>query len=276
MRGYVPAGRTAFTIPQTMKMNRATTIIPAQDVDGKPFILRDGAELGLHFTAGIVQSLMNFDEPDTLSLGYTRTMMGFLLFASSPKNITMIGLGGGSLPKFCYKYLPGSKICIAEINPDVIALRNEFLIPADDERFQVECEDGADFVRKRSGSEDVIVVDGYDAEGYCQSLCSESFYSDCYQALSDGGVMAVNLFGAKSQRSAIINNIKNIFKDFVVVVVSEDISNRVLFAVKSPAKNFTEKRMLLAAGVLECQINIDFNRIVGGILLNNKNNIYIS
>lgn len=249
---------------------------PAQDADGKPFILRDGPEVGLHFTSGIVQSLMNLDEPDTLSLGYTRTMMGFLLFVPSPKNITMIGLGGGSLPKFCYKYLPDSQISIAEINPDVIALRNEFLIPADDERFQVICEDGAEFVGKLNGSEDVIVVDGYDAEGYCQSLCSETFYSDCYQALSDGGVISVNLFGAKNQRTMIINNVKKIFKDFVVVVVSEDITNRVLFAVKDSANSFTEKRLLITAGILERQMNIDFNRIVESILLNDKNNIYIS
>lgn len=239
---------------------------PAQDDDGKPFILRDGSELGLHFTAGIVQSLMNLDEPDTLSLGYTRTMMGFLLFVPSPKNVTMIGLGGGSLPKFCYKYLPDSKISIAEINSDVIALRNEFLIPADDGRFQVICEDGADFVRKCNGSEDVIIVDGFDADGYCQSLCSEDFYSGCYQALSDGGVMAVNLFGTKGQRSVIINNIKNTFKEFVVVVVSEDITNRVLFAVKAPANGFTEKRLLLTAGILESQMSIDFKKIVKSII----------
>lgn len=41
-----------------------------QGAGGKPFIHRDGPEMGLHFTMGIVQSLMNLDEPDTLSLGY--------------------------------------------------------------------------------------------------------------------------------------------------------------------------------------------------------------
>lgn len=251
-------------------------INPPQNEVGKPFVQREGQELSLHFTAGVAQSLMNLDEPDVLSLGYTRTMMGFLLFVPSPKNITIIGLGGGSLPKYCYKYLPDSNISIAEISPDVIALRNDFFIPADDGRFRVTCEDGADLVRKHNGSEDVIIVDGYDADGYCQSLCSEDFYNDCYQALSDNGVIAVNLFGNKSGRNIIINNIKTVFKDFSVVVVSEDITNRVLFAVKNPAENITEERLLLTAGNLEGKININFNRVVRSIRLNNKNNIKLS
>lgn len=247
-----------------------------QDTDGKPFIHRDGSEMGLHFTMGVVQSLMNLDEPDTLSLGYTRTMMGFLLFAPSPETITMIGLGGGSLPKFCYNKLPDSKISVAEINPDVIALRNDFLIPADDERFHVFCEDGADFVKKCNGSEDVIIVDGYDIEGYCPTLCTESFYEDCYHSLTDGGVMAVNLFGNKKQRNIIINNVKNVFKGFFVVVTSEDMTNKILFSVKADAENITEKRLLITAKLLESQINIDFNRIVESIMLTNKNNISVT
>ena len=64
--------------------------------------------------------------------------------------------------------------------------------------------------------------------------------------------------------------------DEVVVVVSEDITNRVLFSVKDSVTCFKEKRLLLTAEILERQMSIDFNRIVESILLNDKNNIYIS
>ena len=49
---------------------------------------------------------MSLDEPDALVTAYTRKMMAFLLFNPAPKRIAMVGLGGGSLAKFCYRNLP--------------------------------------------------------------------------------------------------------------------------------------------------------------------------
>src|SRR3546814_9122322 len=63
-----------------------------------------------------VQSIMSIDDPDRLMLDYTRQMMGFLLFNPSPQTIEMIGLGGGSLAKYCYKYLPDVSITAVEID----------------------------------------------------------------------------------------------------------------------------------------------------------------
>jgi len=54
---------------------------------------------------------------------------------------------------------------VVEINPDVIALRNEFAIPGDDERFQVLLGDGAEFVADAPRPFDVLIVDGFDAGG---------------------------------------------------------------------------------------------------------------
>lgn len=59
--------------------------------------MEDGAVRSLHFTIGEIQSSMRLDRPDELEVDYTRTMMGFLLLASRPRYIAMIGLGGGSL-----------------------------------------------------------------------------------------------------------------------------------------------------------------------------------
>ncbi len=44
---------------------------------------------------------MSKNDPDKLELGYTRIMTRFLLLNSTPESIAMIGLGGGSLAKYC-------------------------------------------------------------------------------------------------------------------------------------------------------------------------------
>src|SRR6478735_5681143 len=160
---------------------------------GKPFVKKDGAQLTLQFSPASIQSQLCIDEPQRLLLGYTRTLLGFLLFVPTPRHITMIGLGGGSLPKYCYNALPDAKIDVVEINAEVIALRDTFMVPPDDERFTVHCADGAAYISKKTGTEDVIIVDGFDVGGQAPTLCTEVFYQHCYQALAINGVMAVNL-----------------------------------------------------------------------------------
>ena len=104
---------------------------------GKPFVKRDGQQLTLQFSPASIQSQLCLDEPDRLQLGYTRTLLGFLLFVQQPRNILMIGLGGGSLPRYCYNALPDAQLAVVEINADVIALRDTFMVPQDNERIIV-------------------------------------------------------------------------------------------------------------------------------------------
>ena len=51
------------------------------------------------------------------------------------------------------------------MNPNVIALREEFHIPPDDDRFRVICTDGAGYVARLKRSKDVILADAWTAEG---------------------------------------------------------------------------------------------------------------
>ena len=62
----------------------------------KPFVCETATTRALHFDIAETQSCMLIGDPDALALEYTRTMMGFLLFNPEPRQITMIGLGGGS------------------------------------------------------------------------------------------------------------------------------------------------------------------------------------
>ena len=104
----------------------------------------------MQFQIGEIQSEMLASDPNFLVLSYTRTMMAFILFNREPKHIAMIGLGGGSMPKWCYSQLPEADMTVIEINPKVIALRDQFYIPADDNRFRIICGDGADYVARIS------------------------------------------------------------------------------------------------------------------------------
>ena len=198
----------------------------------KPFVYQTLSTKALHFSICEIQSRMQTLRPDALDLDYTRTMMAALLFNSRPDTLAMIGLGGGSLAKFCYRHLPDTRIKVVEINPHVIALRDEFQVPADDDRFKVRRGDGADFVRFPPYKVDVLMVDGFDSDGQPPALCSQRFYDNCHEALQPDGLLVVNLHSGHRHYDSFVSRIRRSFGDEVVVVADVDCSNSIVFACK--------------------------------------------
>lgn len=202
--------------------------------DGHPFVVDADGKRSLQFDGITIQSQMALDDPAALALDYTRTMMGFLLFHPAPRHIAMIGLGGGSLVKYCLDTLPDTAVTAIEINPEVIALRDAFGIPPDGPRLRVLCCDGADYVRDPGEAPDVLIVDGFDAAGMPRQLCSAGFYDHCCATLADGGMMVVNLWSGDSRYGLYASRIRDSFEDRVVVVRAEEDTNRIVFASKDP------------------------------------------
>jgi spermidine synthase len=197
-----------------------------------PFVVQDGNSRSLHFTLGETQSSMRVDRPDELDIDYTRTMMGFLLLNPRPRNITMIGLGGGSLVKFCRRHLPSAPMTVVENNPGVIALRKDFGIPDDDAGLRVVVEDGAVHLARGAGRIDVLLVDGFDSAGQPAQLCSQAFYGDCFSGLAAGGVLVVNLHADHPQHELFCERIAQRFGGNAVQVMAPDKSNSVVFAAR--------------------------------------------
>lgn len=200
----------------------------------KPFVYETLNTKALHFSLSEIQSRMQVQRPDALDLDYTRTMMGVLLFNSQPRTLAMIGLGGGSLAKFCHRHLPKTRIKVVEINPHVIALRDEFRVPRDDGRFEVRLGDGADFMRLPPHPFEVLMVDGFDSSGQPPALCSAQFYDDCYDALDPNGLMVVNLHADPRSHATYVGRIQRAFDEEVIVVHDADHSNSIVFACKGP------------------------------------------
>lgn len=201
----------------------------------KPFISETLGSKSLYFSISAIQSSMNLMQPDALVLEYSRTMMGFLLFNPAPSRIAMIGLGGGSLAKFCYRHLPQTRMDVVEINPHVIALRDTFLIPKDDRRFKVILGDGAQFVKQPPQRYDVLLLDGFDMRGLPPSLSSRRFFEHCLDALPEGGLLVANLHYGHPHFEPCLARIRAVFKDGVQVVVEPDDDNATVFARKGAA-----------------------------------------
>jgi spermidine synthase len=202
----------------------------------KPVIYETLSSKSLFFSMHDIQSRMDIMHPDALQFEYTRIMMGFLLHNPKPRSIAMIGLGGGSLAKFCYRCLPQSDITVIEINPYVIALRDTFAVPPDDHRFTVRLADAAAFLRETDEKFDVLLADGFDVDGLPPALCSPQFYDDCHNALNPGGMFVANLHGCKPLFEVIVDRVRAGFGGNLLMVSDPGATNRLAFAVKDDPK----------------------------------------
>ena len=189
----------------------------------------------LHLGGPAVQSAMRIRDPWELELEYTRAMMAFLLFQSAPKNMALIGLGGGSLAKFIHKNLPETHLTALEINAEVVqAARAYFSLPPDDERLDVQTGDGAAFVYANPGSQDVLLVDGYDAKRIVEALASPDFYRACLAMLRPGGVAVFNLWGSDTSFPVYFERLSAVFGQRLLRLPSERKGNIIVFAFNSP------------------------------------------
>jgi spermidine synthase len=158
----------------------------------------------LHLGTEWVQGSMRLDEPFEIHLEYVQRMMAWLLFVDpagvARRHAMQLGLGAGSLTKFCHRKLR-MKTTAIELNPQVVAAcRLWFKLPRDDSRLQVVLGDAAQVASHAHwrGQVDALQVDLYDHEAAAPVLDSQAFYADCRKLLTDDGVMTVNLFGRSS------------------------------------------------------------------------------
>ena len=231
-----------------------------------PLVHEEKGELSLHFGFPTIQSRMLKADPAKLVLDYTRTMMGFLLFQPKPERIAMIGLGGGSLAKYCRLKLPDSDFTAIEISAEVIGLRKEFAIPEDDSHFRIVCADGAEFIRREIESFNVILLDGFDSRGQPEQLCTAAFYDDCHAALRTGGIFVVNLCADDPACSSHIARIDDSFYGKTLVVEADEGENKIVFSCKGASFPPTLKELTGRLRALEASHPVELDRTAQKIL----------
>ena len=225
----------------------------------RPFILESGSERHLLFSHDSVQSSMRLDDPTALTCEYTRRMMAFLLFNQEPQHILMVGLGGGSIPKFCYRHLPRTRITTVEIDADVIALRDEFLLPFDDDRFEVVHADGVRYLAQTRELFDVVLVDAFDHEGVAPALAASDFYRHAAERLTEDGVFVLNLSGEPTRYDAHLQRIHDAFGSRTALVEVSSGENELLFAFKRDRRFDTPAKVQLAND-LKRSLGLEFPR----------------
>ena len=215
----------------------------------------------MHVGGEAIQSLMRINDPHALALDYTRCMMSFLLLHPEPREALMIGLGGGSLPKFFHRHLRKTKVRVVELDPAVVAAaRQHFSLPPDDERLTVEIGDGAQALYPECC--DVLVVDAYHDELHVPELASAEFYEGAFLALREPGALVINFMNDDPKFDQYLQRLERAFGGAVLAMPALYDPNILVFAFRGAPASIAWSTLRSRAEKLEARYGLPFTRYV--------------
>jgi spermidine synthase len=215
----------------------------------------------MHVGGEAIQSAMRLGDPFALALDYTRCMMAFLLFHPEPREALMIGLGGGSLPKFFHKHLRKTAVRVVELDARVVAAaRSQFALPPDDARLRVEIGDGAEALAPECC--DLLVMDAYHDEEHVQKLASGEFYDGAFLALAGNGALVVNFMDDDPKLDQNLRGLERAFGGAVLAMKALYDPNLIAFALKGCPPRVEWEALRRRAQRLEARLELPFSRYV--------------
>ena len=149
----------------------------------------ESKEFGRFFT---LDGLMMVTEKDEFIY---HDMITHVAMATNPsiKKVLVIGAGDGGTVRELTRYNTIEKIDMVEIDERVVRLCEEYIpVTASkltDERVSLYFEDGIEFVKNTKEKYDLIIVDSTDPIGPGEGLFTVEFYTNCYNLLSDEGIL---------------------------------------------------------------------------------------
>jgi spermidine synthase len=109
------------------------------------------------------------------------------------KKVLVIGAGDGGTIRELTRYQSIERIDMVEIDSMVVDVCKKYLqqtaCSLEDPRVHIYYEDGLKFVRRKVNEYDLILVDSTDPFGPGEGLFTKEFYGNCYNALSDKGIL---------------------------------------------------------------------------------------
>ncbi|MFU0824429.1 polyamine aminopropyltransferase [Clostridium sp.] len=122
-------------------------------------------------------------------------MITHVPMATNPeiKKVLVIGAGDGGTVRELTRYNTIEKIDMVEIDEMVVKVSKEYLPftagKLDDPRVNLYFEDGIKFVEGKENEYDLIIVDSTDPIGPGEGLFTRAFYTNCYKALTENGIL---------------------------------------------------------------------------------------
>lgn len=257
-----------------MYKNTGLLVYQNHDEEGIIEIVDTDGVRALHFGSSSRQSTMLLEDPERLHSLYARAMMALLLFNDDPKNILMVGLGGGTVAKYLLKQFPACRIRVVEFRRGVLKIARSFFGLPLDARLKIKIGCGAQYVDQQSrlagGQYDLIIIDAFDDEKMDPEVGRERFFDGCKTLLTSDGILLINLWGThKAQFQEVTWNLGRVFDWRMLFLPVRKRGNVIGFAFASDFVKPSFRQMQHKAAILEQRYGFEFSNFVRDFKRNN-------
>lgn len=149
---------------------------------------------GLITGPGGVQSAVYLDGSKDLVFWYTK-VMAELTIAEQPKSVLVLGGGAFTLPEYLAIKLPGTKVDMVEIDPELEVISRDYFNFKPKENLSLIFEDARTYVNQSNQEYDVVIVDVYGDSEVPFSLATREYGEAVAALTSEDGVVLVNIIG---------------------------------------------------------------------------------
>lgn len=220
------------------------------------------------------QSCMYKSKPKKLVFNYTKLTFASLLMIDNPKNVLIIGLGGGTLSNVIHELYPQATIENVEIDPAVIKVARDYFDFKESEKVTSKVQDGRIFIKRaalKKQTFDWIILDAFNGDYIPEHLLTKEFFEEIKSVLAEGGIVAANTFSSSKLYEHESATYHAVFGDFINVTTAKK-SNRIILAGfnKAPTKEHLTERVKKLAPLL-APYSIDIDAVSKG-MRSTKNN----
>ncbi len=230
------------------------------------FVFRKGPIVSLVFDkrpSTSIQSQINIHYPHHLKLQYTKMVFSGLLYKPEPKNVLILGLGGGIIPKEMRHYFPDIEIDVVEIDAEIPPIAHKYFHFKTDEKLKVHIEDGRVFIKKLLLNQspvkyDMIILDAFNGDYIPFHLMTKEFLEQVKQVLADDGAAIANVFSDNRLFDAEFKTFLEVFGN-CQVYKSNRTSNAMLVSTEPAGVILTQQQAIKHAQILQEKHNFTFD-----------------
>lgn len=202
------------------------------------------------------QSCMFKDNPQKLVFNYTKLLFAALLVMDeAPKNILIIGLGGGTMSNALHQIYPNARIENVEIDPAVIKVARDYFGFFENELVTSKVQDGRIFIKRaalKKQQYDWIILDAFNGDYIPEHLLTREFLAEAKSILSPKGVLSSNTFSLSELYAHESATYLDVFGDFFNVS-HENNGNRIILTTNDglPEESLISSRAKLLYNTLK-------------------------
>ncbi|MEM7171652.1 MAG: fused MFS/spermidine synthase [Pseudomonadota bacterium] len=178
------------------------------------FVTKEGSKIRMSFSRyrqKYTESVIDLAQPEDLVVPYTRQLTVGLAYVTDPKELLMIGLGGGSTSRYLLRQVPGLRIDSVELDPDVVEAAETYFGLKASEDLTVTVADGRVYLLRNKPKRDIIVVDAFRGGYVPFHLLTQEFYRLVQRRLNENGVAVLNVQSETSLFPSTMRTLRSVF-----------------------------------------------------------------